>query len=539
MKEQARKNTYFGLIFLTGATVLALEVLASRIMTPYFGVSLYIWAGILSITLVFLALGYYIGGYVSSRLKRSQIELLFLAAPVAGSLGMAVSISVYPIVFPLLAEFSLTIGSFTAATVLLSIPLVCMSAMNPLLVAWQTAQDTVRGDGGAGRVFFVSTMGSVAGVIVTAFVLIPNLTNYSATLLLAFGLSMLILLSTLLLDFQPASLKRRLMLACIVTAVISISLLMGKSAYLEYLSASSNKFLDFNIRAEYSSIFGNIKVAEVTRKDGRGEPILYYMQDGMVQNKLTKDGTPVSSYIEALNKLVSANTPERGRVLVLGLGAGVLPTKLKADGKDVTVVEINQDSFSAAIDHFGFQPEGIDMVWQDARTYVRRCSKQYDAVVIDLFHGDSTPDYLMSTEFFADVSDCLGPDGVSVMNAHFDSRTAMPNQYLLATVASVFSHVRVYRALRVLTSPVSNAYVVASNARISEEHEWSMDDVPRRLRLHLKMALQSGKAFNKESAQGISPISDEHNTYSVLLADTQKAYRRAVVSAFPPLILVN
>ena len=61
---------YQALIFATGAATLALEVLASRIMTPYFGVSLYIWAGILSITLTFFAVGYSFGGWLTRRLDR-------------------------------------------------------------------------------------------------------------------------------------------------------------------------------------------------------------------------------------------------------------------------------------------------------------------------------------------------------------------------------------------------------------------------------------------------------------------------------------
>ncbi|MGH8699710.1 MAG: fused MFS/spermidine synthase, partial [Burkholderiales bacterium] len=56
----------YAILFLSGAAVLALELLASRIMTPYFGVSLYIWTGILSITLVALALGYWAGGRLAT-----------------------------------------------------------------------------------------------------------------------------------------------------------------------------------------------------------------------------------------------------------------------------------------------------------------------------------------------------------------------------------------------------------------------------------------------------------------------------------------
>ena len=53
-------------IFVTGAAILALQLLASRIMAPFFGVSLYIWTGILSITLLCLASGYYVGGIYSN-----------------------------------------------------------------------------------------------------------------------------------------------------------------------------------------------------------------------------------------------------------------------------------------------------------------------------------------------------------------------------------------------------------------------------------------------------------------------------------------
>src|SRR4030043_328077 len=72
---------YEAVIFITGAVTLSLEVLASRIMTPYFGVSLYIWAGILSITLIFLALGYQLGGQMSRRRGQGALQLTLLTAP--------------------------------------------------------------------------------------------------------------------------------------------------------------------------------------------------------------------------------------------------------------------------------------------------------------------------------------------------------------------------------------------------------------------------------------------------------------------------
>ena len=64
----------YAILFVSGASILALELLASRIMTPYFGVSLYIWTGILSITLLALALGYWAGGRLAARAAAGRSE---------------------------------------------------------------------------------------------------------------------------------------------------------------------------------------------------------------------------------------------------------------------------------------------------------------------------------------------------------------------------------------------------------------------------------------------------------------------------------
>ena len=85
-QEEAESQTHTPrglefLIFFTGAATLSLEVLASRIMTPYFGVSLYIWAGILAITLIFLATGYYLGGRLTIGRRPQSLLTLVSAGP--------------------------------------------------------------------------------------------------------------------------------------------------------------------------------------------------------------------------------------------------------------------------------------------------------------------------------------------------------------------------------------------------------------------------------------------------------------------------
>ena len=139
-------------IFITGAATLALEVLASRILTPYFGVSLYIWTGILSVTLTFLAVGYFLGGRVARRLQGSALSAAFFAAPPASAIVIVLACLVYPWLFPLLARMDLALGSVLAATLLLAAPLIVLSAMNAVLVALgrEAQREGRKGDGGAG-----------------------------------------------------------------------------------------------------------------------------------------------------------------------------------------------------------------------------------------------------------------------------------------------------------------------------------------------------------------------------------------------------
>ena len=154
---------HYVIIFLTGAATLALELLSSRVLTPYFGVSLYIWSSILAITLTFLALGYYGGGWLARRADGARRTLAFFAAPALSVVAVVVACLIYPWLFPWLAGIDLLFGSIVAAALILAVPLVVLSAMNPLLIA---VRPETSGDAGAGRVFFVSTVGSVAGVIV-------------------------------------------------------------------------------------------------------------------------------------------------------------------------------------------------------------------------------------------------------------------------------------------------------------------------------------------------------------------------------------
>ena len=211
----------------------------------------------------------------------------------------------------------------------------------------------------------------------------------------------------------------------------------------------------------------------------------------------------------------------------------MVPRDLKDDGLSVDVVDINPDSLSAATGFFGFDPEGISVRFEDGRTFARRCRREYDVAILDLFQGDGTPDYLLTLQFFQDVRGCLRDGGVAVMNVFLDERNEEPNRRLLATVAAAFPRVVEFR------SPVGNAFVVATTGRVAAEIAVDTDKVPAHLRDLVARTLSSGRLISRQDLAGVRPITDEHNVFSVIFADAQMRQRRLLVQLFPPHVLVN
>ena len=536
----------YSIIFTTGAAILALELLASRIMTPYFGVSIYIWTGILSITLVALAIGYWAGGLVTHASRKPSVGRLanwYLEQPAWAALAIVAACLIYPYAFHDLASFDLVIGAFIACLILLFLPLLTTSAMNPLLVALMTQArqrpdaPLAELDAGSGRVFFVSTVGSVAGVIVTAFVLMPYVSNYNAVLAVAVVLSLLSLAGALKPPVRLAS-RSRLIGIGAVAAVASVGLLAASDAYLDRMWPAKYGDMAFEKQAEYGSLFGTVKILSGPAGAPPAEQIRIYFQDGLVQNTLDANNRSTSFFTYGLEALSLAYRPQAERALVLGLGAGVVPMALAQRGTAVTAVEINPASFEVARKHFGFDPQRVRAIEADARTYLRACRNRHDLAVIDLFHGDGIPEYLITRDFFRDLKGCLKPDGVAVFNTFVDLDRPAVYAHFLVTLHAELPEIVVYRP-EAGGSRHINSFVVASASHLAPPRAVTLRDAPaQHAKLLFEMLDRPNKLDSRTLQQG-SVVTDARNMIALDIADMQMSYRRLVVRTVPPAFLLN
>ncbi|HJQ64130.1 MAG TPA: fused MFS/spermidine synthase [Burkholderiales bacterium] len=528
-------------IFVSGGAILALELLASRIMTPYFGVSLYIWTGILSITLLSLALGYWAGGRFASGPQGRTADGLtqrYAMMPALAALSIVAACLAYPHVFSPLAGWSLIFGAFAACMVLLFLPLVATSAMNPLLVAITLYRMERRtGDAGAGRVFFVSTIGSVAGVFVTAFGMTPYLSNFAATLAVALALALLSLAMAFAPALRPAA-RFRVGGTAMAAAAAALLLLWQADAYTGRLRPAAYAGRMWQVEASVGSLFGTVKILRSKPETEGGEFLRIYFQDGLTQNTVDSNGRSMSFYTYALEALARAYRPGMHSALVLGLGAGIVPMQLARSAIAVDVVEIDSASLHVAQHYFGFDPARARIYHADARAFVRTCPERYDVVVVDLFHGDGTPDYLVTREFFRDLKGCLAEDGVAVFNTFADLERPRSYAHLLATLQSELPAIALYRPDWTRAVQL-NSFVVAAPRALPRPVKVTLDYVPAHHADTLWSMLANPRPVDQEMTDGGRIVTDALNAAAHDFALTQLGYRRSVVEAMPPALLLN
>jgi len=529
----------FALIFISGGAILALELLASRIMTPYFGVSLYIWTGILSITLVSLALGYWWGGRLAGSTpppSDGKIGLLFGIMPALAGIAIVISCLAYPVLFHTLARWSLSGGSFVACLILLLLPLVATSAMNPLLVALLLRRQAGhKGDAGAGLVFFVSTLGSVAGVLITAFLLIPNISNYSGTLLVAGILGALSLAAAS--SRLPMS-GRSGVTACAIVAMLGAALLAWQAdRYTGRQGPVTFSGAQWQIEGTHSSLFGTVKILR-SNAGADGKFLRMYFHDGLIQNTVDSNQQSAAFYTWALEALARAYRPQMQDVLILGLGAGIVPSRLAGGGTRVEVVEIDPSSLHVARKYFGFDASRVTTHQADARTFVASCDGRHDVVLVDLFHGDGTPDYLITREFFRDLGRCLKPDGVAVFNTFANLDDPRAYAHLLATLTSELPHAALYRP-DWPGARYTNSFLVAARAPLPAVQRVTLGGVPERHAAALWDMLAKPRAVGGDMLAGGKIIRDAWNAAALDMAGNQAAFRKGVLENAPPALLMN
>lgn len=413
----------------SGAAVMMIEVLGSRVIGPFFGASLFVWTALITVTLVALACGYAVGGWFADR-KRDPLWLyaLIAAAALALFLVPATRSAVVRACMPL----GLRGGSLAAATALFGPVLFLLGCVSPYVVRLAVA-DLGKVGRTVGRLAALSTLGSFAGTVLTGFYLVGTLGVDSIFVLVAAALATLCA-GYALLRSRPLGLIA-LTLVAAVTAIV-----WPRSEPLAVRIQPDGTHVQLIERRDSS--YGQIKVIDYRYGHRHHRELII---DGLVQTGIDMaTGDSIYEYSYVLGLLARAAYPQGRKALVIGLGAGAIPRWLNRQGVTSDVVEIDPAVVAAARAHMGFAPSGR-LVIGDARHFLETDDARYDYAFMDAFTGDSTPLHLLSLEALRALRARLSDSGVALFNYHGslgeDRRMTMA---FLRTLRAVFASVDVY-----------------------------------------------------------------------------------------------
>ncbi|MEO8331797.1 MAG: fused MFS/spermidine synthase [Gallionella sp.] len=413
-----------------GALVMVVEVLGSRVIGPFFGVSLFVWTSLITVTMVALAAGYAIGGHWSDR--RSSPDWLYGIIMVSGILEILIPALKGPIL-QMSLPLGLRWGSLTSAFLLFGPSLFLLGCVSPYVVKI-AARELHNIGRTVGSFYAISTVGSVIGTLLTGFVLIAYLGVNQIFLLTG---SLLIALGVVYFVFF------RRKWAALIAAIFPFLLLPHETHVIKVMPDGTK----VERIANRDSFYGNLKVVDYSYQATHNRELLI---DGLVQGGIDmNNGQSVYEYAYLLQFLPYALNPDGKNCLVIGLGAGLVPVWYKAHGVNTEVVDIDPAVIEIAHNYFGFDP-AIPVHVEDARYFLINTRQRYDFMVLDVFNGDTTPGHLLSVEAMHLAKQRLSPNGVLAINLvgslkHHTLMTAS----VIKTLQSVFDQVAIYPAFDV------------------------------------------------------------------------------------------
>lgn len=432
----SRSNVLFPVVFLTGASLLIVEVVATRILSPYFGNTIYTFSSVIGVILAALSLGYYVGGRFSDR----HPELYWFYGIIYAS-GLSVfSLEFLALVFlPIIGyRLSIVTGPLVSALVLFTLPSFLLGTLSPFAITLLKGRRARAGVGTvSGNVFFWSTLGSIFGSLAAGFVLIPRFGVQQISLTVG------VLLSTLgMAGLYQAGIDRKILVKLGLVVALLVTLLV--------------------------SLLGSQTPAKaIYDRDGVYEKITIYddEQDGKTARFLQQDRSSSGAMFIGSGDLVYDYTkyyvlyrilkPDVHRALALGGGAYSVPKALLQELPEATidVVEIEPSLFDLAKQFFSV-PENprLKNHIQDGRRFLHDSNEQYDLIFSDVYYSlSSAPAHFTTVEFFSLAKDKLSEGGVFIANfigslsrqkpAFLLSeiktfRTVFPNSYFFAVEAA-------------------------------------------------------------------------------------------------------
>lgn len=391
------RNRYlYALVFAVGAGSLGAEIAVARLLAPFFGASTIVWANTIGVVLVALSIGYWYGGRLADR------------GPSIGALAKLVLLaSVLLAVIPFVAQPFLDVsvealdsisagafaGSLLAVLVLVAVPVMLLGAASPYALRL-AVPDVEHAGRVAGRLYAISTAGSLVGTMTSALLLIPLVGTQRTFLIFALAIAAAAA-AGLGLRFAPVPALLALALA------LPVGVVKG--------AVDGELIYEAETETQYARVIeapDGVRTLELNE----GQAVHSMLRPGSYLTGRYWDGLIVLPF-------AALSEPPR-RVAILGNAAGTAARMYGHYFPEARVDGVEIDGELTEIGRRFFDLHGPDLhtYTADARPWLRRSGGGYDVIVVDAYRQPYIPFYLATEEFFELCRERLAPGGVVVVN---------------------------------------------------------------------------------------------------------------------------
>lgn len=417
-------------VFISGMTTLAVELSASRLLDPYFGTSNVVWANLIGLILVYLSVGYFIGGRLADHYPHPKV--LYSITGVAAVLIGAVPFIARPVLLLASRGFAtysagLLLGSFIGVLLLFALPVTLLGFVSPFAI--RLAMRDVRSAGDiAGRIYGISTLGSILGTFAPVLILIPNIgTRY--TFLLFAALLLLVSIGGLV--------RARSRLAWLFAFFFLMLLALGVLSRRMIIKPAEGMIF------EAESAYNYIQVVEVD-----GTRYLLLNEGQAVHSVYDPDSLATFGTWDYFLVGPFFNPPpytsdQVCSLCMIGLAAGTTPRQYTAVFGPIPIDGVEIDPLIVDVGRrlFAMTEPNLRVHVADGRYFLARTEARYDVIAVDAYRLPYIPFHLTTQEFFTEVRRHLTEKGVVVINVGRTEDDYSLVEALATTMQTVFPSV--------------------------------------------------------------------------------------------------
>lgn len=427
--------------------MLVIEIVATRVLAPYFGNTIYSVSSVISVVLAALSVGYWFGGRLADRFPSKT--LFFGIIGLSGLLVLFMQFAQTVLLGSLGYKLPLASGPLIMSVVLFFVPSFVLGTLSPFAVTLLQKEAKGQGVGTtAGQIFFFSTLGSIAGSLSAGFVLIP-LFGVSA-ILIGVGV-VLFLLGAIPIAFFGVEKKFTVMVTLLASGLL--------------LVATSSAPTAANVVYARDGLYERIVIFDGTY---RGRPARFLQQDTSNSAAIYLDSDELAYDYTKYYTLHNMFVPEVKRALAIGGGAYSIPKALLAELPDVQVdvSEIEPSLVELSKTYFRLQDDPrLAHYIKDGRRMLRDVPHRYDLIFSDVYHSMySIPAHFTTKEFMELARSKLTDNGIFIANIIGSLRTDGPSFVWsqIRTMQQVFPQVYLFAVESPYSTDTQNLIAIGS-----------------------------------------------------------------------------